>query len=873
VKIKKIAYTLSLVLVSSIALSQGIRGTITTQNNKPLPFATIYIRNLETGTTSNDLGIFEYHLSPGKYDLIFQYLGYETVLKLVDVGAAFVELNIRLKPQAIVLKGVEVRAGKEDPAYTIMRKTIAKADFHRQQLDRSVSEVYIKGSGRLIDAPFFLRKAIAKEGVDSTTAFVTESISEITYTRPNQYDERVISVRSIGEDNNTSPQQFISGSFYEPKIANAISPLSPKAFGYYKFEYLGTFRDRGFEISKIGVIPRSKGDDLFQGEIFIVEEFWSIYSIDLQTSYYGIIFDIKQIYDPIENKVWMPVSHQFHIEGTFFGFEFEYDYLATISKYDITLNPDLEVSFVVIDEKADKELAAKLEADNKNVPDETIDKITSGKELTRKELRKLLREYEKQEAKSDTLSDVIAITTFKVDSLAHKKDTTYWNQVRPVPLSTYEIKGYHKMDSMAVVAKKESEGDTIKSKKNRRKGFHIEDIIIGDTYKIGERTHLELASPLLNIRFNTVEGYNFYYQVNFTKTFKNKNWLEISPFARYAFSREILTGKLRTTYQFGPATQRKSIQLEGGKYVSQINPQAPIHDILNSFTTLLLKGNYMKLYEDEYLQLSYADKISDKFRFTVEAKYTSRLPLENTTDHTWIKNENKDYTSNAPANAELADTSFEPNQAFLTTLKVKFRPLLKFKIRNDRKSAINGSSPEISITYTNGLPIGPTEIDFHRLQMEVKHAVEFGIRGKLNFNIGAGTFLSKQNISFLDFNHFMGNLTPFQVTDPVGSYRLLDYYFYSIDGAYFTLLTHFQFRKLFLSRFGFVRKRGIRESVIINYLGTSQSKNYTELGYSIDNIFRVFRIETIAVFQEAAYVDWGIRVGIAVNLDEMFDFE
>ncbi|MDV7399646.1 DUF5686 family protein, partial [Arthrospira platensis SPKY1] len=120
-----------------------------------------------------------------------------------------------------------VYEGTEDPAYTVMRKAIAKASYHRQQLDSYEAEVYIKGSGRLKNAPFFLRKTLEKEGIDSSMAFTSESVSRIRYQRPNIFEETVISIYSQGDANDTSPNSYINGSFYEPKIAEAISPLSP----------------------------------------------------------------------------------------------------------------------------------------------------------------------------------------------------------------------------------------------------------------------------------------------------------------------------------------------------------------------------------------------------------------------------------------------------------------------------------------------------------------------------------------------------------------------------------------------------------------------------------------------------------------------
>src|SRR5690606_39371403 len=117
----------------------------------------------------------------------------------------------------------------------------------------------------------------------------------------------------------------------------------PAACGYYKVEYQGTFKDRNYEVSQIKVTPRSRGDNVVEGTIFIVEDWWSIHSLDLKTTKLGVRIGVKQVYAPVEDKAWMPVSQQFDIGGRFFGFEFVYNYLATVSDYKIELNPDLQV--------------------------------------------------------------------------------------------------------------------------------------------------------------------------------------------------------------------------------------------------------------------------------------------------------------------------------------------------------------------------------------------------------------------------------------------------------------------------------------------------------------------------------------------------
>ncbi|HRW99504.1 MAG TPA: DUF5686 family protein, partial [Cyclobacteriaceae bacterium] len=389
---------LVLALCSS-AFAGGIRGKVTTDDGSPLAYATIFVKQTGSGAVTGLDGDYEISLLPGSYELVFQYLGYESVSKEVVVSESWISLDIVLKSQAIVLQNVTITAADEDPAYTIMRKAIAKAKFHTQEIDTYSAKVYIKGKGRLKDYPWIAKKALEKEGVTKDRLFISESVSEVIYTRPNKFEEKVIAVYSNGNDNDTSPNEYVFGSFYEPEIAETISPLSPKAFSYYRFEYQGTFKDRSYDVSKIKVTPRSRGDNVFEGTLFIVEDWWSIHSLEFEVTKLGIDFQVKQIYNPVEDKVWLPVSQQFQVEGKVFGFEFEYEYLATVKDYKITLNPDLQLDMKVIDEKLEKEYSEQIKTQFSRKDQDLKERLESGKEITNKELRKLVKEYEKEELK------------------------------------------------------------------------------------------------------------------------------------------------------------------------------------------------------------------------------------------------------------------------------------------------------------------------------------------------------------------------------------------------------------------------------------------------------------------------------------------
>ncbi|MEM7107322.1 MAG: DUF5686 and carboxypeptidase regulatory-like domain-containing protein [Bacteroidota bacterium] len=867
---RKVYLILLFSCIVSPIFSTGIRGKITGDDGQLLAFATIYVKEVGTGTAANAEGYYELNLAPGTYTIVYQYIGYGSLTKVAEISDQWIELDVELATQVVVLKDIEVRAGKEDPAYTIMRKAIAKSKFHIQQVDRYTAKVYIKGTGQLKDSPFFLRKALEKEGIDEDRVFISESVSEVEYIRPNTYNEKVISIRSSGEDKNGSPNGYVYGSFYEPEIANSVSPLSPRAFSYYRFVYDGTYRDRGYEISKINVIPRSKGDNVFQGKIEIVEDYWSLYSVDLKTTKLGINFDVKQIYEPIQAHVWLPITHDFSVDGKVLGFEFEAKYLATVSDYQVEVNPDLDVDIEVIDEKVEKELAEKLEEQVKTKEGgELQNMMASGKELTRKQLRKVIREYEKAELEESKEPEVIENRSFKVDSTAHNSDSLYWQTIRPIPLTQLEVKGYSKTDSISRAERLESEGDTLKT--NKKRATRLLDPIFGNFYKLADRTHLRLHG--ISGAFNTVDGFDLNTRVSFTKTIKNenKNWLRTGATARYAFSRERFNGFYDVRYDFGESRNRSSLRAEAGRYIEQFNSDEPIHPIVNSLMSLLLERNFMKIYEQDYVKLSFRQEFADKLNLQANFSHAHRRQLFNNSRYRLIDRSGDGYTPNAPVSDELPDTSFPTHQASVFTGSVDYRPWLKFRVNNGRRYAINNSSPTFSLIYKQGVDdLLDSDVDFSFIEAGYRHTFKIGIRGIVDVSAKVGTFLTDDQLFFMDYKHFLGNQTPFSTTDPVGSFRLLEYYQFSTTNDYFTGSLHYQFRKFLITQMPLVRLSGVRESFFANYLAADTSNNYTELGYGINYIFRVFRVEAVTSFENGEYKDFGVRLGIAVNLDDVF---
>lgn len=79
------------------------------QNGEELVAASVYVKELKTGVTTNTSGTYTITLKPGKYTLQFSYIGYDKQEKVITIDQANLSLHIKLNPSVELLKEVEIR--------------------------------------------------------------------------------------------------------------------------------------------------------------------------------------------------------------------------------------------------------------------------------------------------------------------------------------------------------------------------------------------------------------------------------------------------------------------------------------------------------------------------------------------------------------------------------------------------------------------------------------------------------------------------------------------------------------------------------------------------------------------------------------------
>lgn len=97
-----------LFLFLSTFVSAQIKGIVVDENNKPIPYVSVWVENETIGTTSEENGQFEIHVSDNNKNLIFSSLGFEK--KIIKAADAKV---VVLKSTAYDLKEIVVSNRKQ----------------------------------------------------------------------------------------------------------------------------------------------------------------------------------------------------------------------------------------------------------------------------------------------------------------------------------------------------------------------------------------------------------------------------------------------------------------------------------------------------------------------------------------------------------------------------------------------------------------------------------------------------------------------------------------------------------------------------------------------------------------------------------------
>jgi hypothetical protein len=903
---KRISLTLSLLITISIfSYSQVLKGRITNQSGDPVQYATVYIQELKQGTVSNSKGDYEIKLAPGSYSVTYQSLGYQPVYVTIKISDAVLSRDVVLPLQYYQIGEVRISASGEDPAYIIMRKAIGMAPYYLNNISYYKAEVYLKGDLLINRIPRLLQKSMKIESSGNQTtvsagskpkkeeiqlkagdAFMMESFNEIEFTAPDKYFQRMISFNSTfpSQGNEVSPMDFIEASFYQPVLVQmAISPLAPNAFSYYNYKYLGASSQGNYTINKIQVIPKRKSQQVFEGTIYIIEDLWCLQSVDLTNENLASKIRVQQLYVPVQDDIWMPVSHKFEINIGIMGFKADAGYASSVKYLSVKPNESLQKPAGLTSDLQMKSHEIKKNSDTvTSKSKQQINKLLEKDKLTNRDMAKLAKLMEKESAASlhDSVKNSLEIkdrTKSTVEKDANKRDSLYWAKVRPIPLSDIETRSIRISDSIKSLNKlAAAKPDTIKSEaKEKPSPFgSIRNIITGHSWsdKSGFRFSFDGLVNLKKLAFNSVDGFKYGLDFNISKSWKNKSSLTFVPDINWAFSRKKLLWGINTFYSFDQV-KHQQIFFRTGVTSKDINNGGGINPFINSLTSLLQKHNYLKLYESGYATIGYSTEIINGMRLEITGNYDNRKVLQNTTNFSILKS-SMVYSVNDPVNSYLSEGSNDINRLrdqkhFDVNTKVTYTPYQRYRMHNGSKSPADSDWPTFELTWQHGIndfsEIASGLRRYDMIKFEVSRHKSIGAFSDFRWRVRAAGYLDNRNLTFYDFFHI--NSQPFPVLLNNYEDAFMIPAFYSLSTPEFYAEGHLKYTSpyILLKLLPVLSNTLMRENLSISSLCTRYHTTYTEVGYSISEIFFIGELGIYAGFDNLKYRSVGLRAVLSIH--------
>jgi hypothetical protein len=821
---KNLQLTLLFIFGIIVQINAQVKGYVSGIKNEKLTNVNIYLANQYNGTTTNTNGAYELAITKtGKHSIIFQYLGYKTLKKDIFIEKFPYNLNVTLEESEVSLDIVNINT-KINPAIAIIKKTIAQQKQNLSRINEYTCDFYSKGIYSVKNAPkkmfgqdlddFFVGLDSARNGI----VYLSESMSKVKFKAPNNFKEHMLASKVSGRKQSfsfNSASEF-NFSFYENTIeleeTDVISPLAKFAFSYYNYTLEDLFYENGIAINKIKVSPKRSQDKVFEGYIYIVDEQWELYGVDLKVNgkqLQSIAFEemvIKQNFRNDTNQdFWTMISQTMDFKFKFLKLQGYGTFTAMYSNYNF--NPE-------------------------------FDKNSFTKEV------------------------------FLVEKGANKKKDSFWEISRPIQLTKVEKKDYKYKDSVQVIRESKVYLDSIDNKNNK---FKFGDLLLGYNYKNSyEKWSWGIRSPLFAIQYNTVQGWNSNINLYYNKWNKEKgSRSSLSTKINYGLSDEQfrLSGSF---YKMFNNFSKPILQVSGGRKLNQFNKSEPIKPIENSVSTLFFENNYAKFYDNIFGEIRFEKEYFNGFRGAVTASHEIRKPLLNTTGFVIINDEEKNYTSNNPLASKNFSKGFKKHNISKVILNFTYRPGQEYSMYPNGKynNSYFSKKPLFKLGIESALAASKTEYKHTKFEGEISQNIKLSNKGKFRYNISGGLYVDGENIDFIDFNHFNGNQIHFTQNNNLKKFSLLPYYSLSTNKAYAELHAEHNFKGYILDKIPLLNKLNFNLVVSSHIAFLENNKPYSEYAIGLDNVgwgkVRFLRVDLVKSFHHGIS-ETGLMFGLKLN--------
>ncbi len=814
-----------LLFASSLSVAQTVlRGKVTDAvTGEPLSFVSVFYEGTPDGTFSDDAGFYRLASDRPGDSVTVSFFGYQTIRYAVRKNEAQVK-DFKLYPEVEKLETI-VLTNKEDPGIRIVKKAIRARDKHDK---RSFSAYEYESFSTLI------------AGFDK----VPENLKN----------------RKMGKDIMAIIDSLGNGNAKLPFFASeALSRIYVRSNPDRMSEHIEGTRISGVFVEDGSLISQLIGSSLqnynfYQNWVQIVEKDFISPIAQGAMGYYDYRLADTLEYDGLPVYVIRVIPKRDQ-DLAFGGEIWIQDSSFALKRVDLEIGKEANLNYVG---------SIKIRQDL--VPTEAGPWLP---EFTDVYIRftGLSEKWAGLEASfksynSDFIINQPKTTSFYEDPVRVAEDAgikkdEYWDQKRKVPLTSEEQLMYQLIDS-------------VKHVPSVKTFVEVVDVAVNGYYTAGK---FDIGPYLYAFAWNDVEGSRFRLGGRTNGEFSSK--IVLSGFAAYGVRDDI--AKYGGQLNYIASRKRWTEWWIGYKYdIDQIAiPEEKLEERNNLFLAFTRWG---KLIGPTYNCLAYAG-----FKRQITKDFSQKIIVRSKQyDPLFEYNVVKDGTPQdtlAFGNLTTSEVILEARYA---------RDELFVQNDNQRISLGTKSWPIFRLRYTLGLKnVLDSDLSYQKLDFYITDNFKLGALGRSYIDLNVGRIFSKVPLPLLEVH--LGNESPFYTT---AGFNLMNYFEFVSD-AYVSLRYRHYFEGLILNRIPLIRRLKWRSLVSTGIVyGDLSDKNtmpyvpdaignqpvvfsslrdkpYIEIGYGIENIFKIFRVD---FFHRVTYLDkpdvrrFGVKFSVQFSL-------
>ncbi|MCR9249510.1 MAG: DUF5686 and carboxypeptidase regulatory-like domain-containing protein [bacterium] len=803
---RKCLFFFLLIAITSATSAQKIvvsGKVIESRTGAAVPFATVAVKGTTLGSITDFDGNYRLELDQ-QYDSIeVSYIGFVSKTKSLDNSPSQI-INFQLEEDVVNLSEVVVYAG-ENPAFEILRNVVKNKKFNdKRSLSAFEYESYTKIEADVdnLSDKFKNRKVVQKitqiidsiehiageDGKPILPLFISEAISRYYYKKdPTFRHEKVLKtkVSGVGITDGTLTSQVIGSTFQE--------------YNFYQ-NWLNI-------VSKEFVSP-------------IADAWKQFYEYDLTDSLY-LEDDFVYRLDFFPKR-----SQDLAFRGTMWITKDDW----ALKRIDCSVDKGANLNFVE-KIKVQQDLV-KTEA-GAWIPEKSRI-IVDISQVTKKTAGMIFKFYvsAKDIVVNQPYDNEFYQNPVTMEEDVREDSDLYWNEHRHDSLTSTEVNVYKMIDSLKRIPLIKFGTD---ASKWAATGY----------YKV---RYVELGHWATAFGKNNIEGVRLGFGAKTSIDFSNR-WV-LGGYFGYGFDDKQWKYQSFAQYIIN-RNKWTTIRLERQEEVEQIwllNENIGPSSLFYSFSRF---GTLTQPFSIEKNILRLETQLAPGLTQKVELKNESFNPLFDFQYYT-SPNESNVTGSNFDISEVSIDTRWAKDEVFVIN-------------DNDRLSLGTNRYPAINLKYTYGFKgfLG-SDFNYHKLNLSVQKRQKMALLGVADIRLNGGYIFSQVPYPLLT-NH-LGNETPIYASF---TYNLMDFFEFSSD-RFVELRYRHQFEGLILNRIPLFKRLKWRLTGTANVLygGMSQqnldiiptsidaegnevlpfntldtNKPYVELGYGVENIFKIFRVD------------------------------